>query len=228
MDMTAERWAFLSNYLREVFAREDAVLGGVMSRAEKAGVPRIEVSPETGKFLEVIASIAGQGGPAKLALEFGTLAGYSGVWIARGMASDGKLITIEMSTVHAEQAAETFRQCGLSERISIRQGRVLEVLPKIEKEIAKEYGNQSVDLVFIDALKSEYPQYLEAVLPLVRPGGLILFDNALASRWTMDLAPGKDADRDTMDALNRKMGADPRLIACCVPIGNGVAMVRKK
>lgn len=224
MDMTAERWAFLSNYMREVFAREDATLAGVMSRAEKAGVPRIEVSPETGKFLEVIASIAGKSGRAKLALEFGTLAGYSGVWIARGMASDGKLITIEMSTVHAEHAAETFRRCGLSERISIRRGRVLEVLPKIEKEI----GRESVDLVFIDALKSEYPEYLEAALPLVRPGGLILFDNALASRWTMDMAPGKDADRDTMDALNRKLGADPRLIACCVPIGNGVAMVRKK
>lgn len=224
MDMTAERWAYLSNYMREVFAREDDALAGVMARAEKAGVPRIEVSPETGKFLEVIASIAGREGPAKLALEFGTLAGYSGAWIARGMASDGKLITIEMSTVHAEQAAETFRQCGLSDRITIRQGRILEVLPKIAKEI----GNDSVDLVFIDALKSEYPQYLEAVLPLVRSGGVILFDNALASRWTMDLAPGKDADRDTVDALNRKMGADRRLIACCVPIGNGVAMVRKK
>lgn len=222
--MTAERWAYLSNYMREVFAREDDALAGVMARAEKAGVPRIEVSPETGKFLEVIASIAGREGPAKLALEFGTLAGYSGAWIARGMASDGKLITIEMSTVHAEQAAETFRQCGLSDRITIRQGRILEVLPKIAKEI----GNDSVDLVFIDALKSEYPQYLEAVLPLVRSGGVILFDNALASRWTMDLAPGKDADRDTVDALNRKMGADRRLIACCVPIGNGVAMVRKK
>lgn len=224
MDMTAERWAYLSNYMREVFAREDETLAGVMARAEKAGVPRIEVSPETGKFLEVIASIAGRGGPAKLALEFGTLAGYSGAWIARGMASDGKLITIEMSTVHAEQAAETFRQCGLSERITIRQGRVLEVLPKIAKEI----GNDSVDMVFIDALKSEYPQYLEAVLPLVRSGGVILFDNALASRWTMDMAPGKDADRDTVDALNRSLGADPRVIACCVPIGNGVAMVRKK
>jgi caffeoyl-CoA O-methyltransferase len=224
MDMTAERWAYLTDYLREVFAHEDATLGGVMARAEKAGVPRIEVSPETGKFLEVIASIAGRGGPAKLALEFGTLAGYSSVWIARGMASDGKLITIEMSTVHAEHATETFRQCGLSERITIRQGRVLEVLPKIEKEI----GRESVDLVFIDALKSEYPQYLEAVLPLVRSGGVILFDNALASRWTMDLAPGKDADRDTVDALNRKLGSDPRVIACCVPIGNGVAMVRKK
>lgn len=224
MEMTAERWMFLSNYLREVFAREDAVLGGVMSRAERAGVPRIEVSPETGKFLEVIASISGRGGPAKLALEFGTLAGYSGVWIARGMADGGKLITIEMSTVHAEQAAETFRQCGLSERISIRQGRVLEVLPKMAKEI----GSESVDLVFIDALKSEYPKYLEAVLPLVRVGGVILFDNALASRWTMDLAPGKDADRDTVDALNRSLGADPRVIACCVPIGNGVAMVRKR
>jgi len=224
MDMTAERWAYLTSYMREAFAREDEALAGVMARAEKAGVPRIEVSPETGKFLEVIASLAGRGGPAKLALEFGTLAGYSGVWIARGMASDGKLITIEMSTVHAEQATETFRQCGLLERITIRQGRVLEVLPKIEKEI----GRESVDLVFIDALKSEYPQYLEAVLPLVRSGGVILFDNALASRWTMDLAPGKDADRDTVDALNRKLGSDPRVIACCVPIGNGVAMVRKK
>lgn len=224
MDMTAERWAYLSNYLREVFAREDEVQAGVMTRAEKAGVPRIEVSPETGKFLEVIASIAGREGPAKLALEFGTLAGYSGAWIARGMASDGKLITIEMSTVHAEQAAETFRQCGLSDRISIRQGRILEVLPKIAKEI----GRESVDLVFIDALKSEYPKYLEAVLPLVRSGGVILFDNALASRWTMDMPPGKDADRDTVDALNRSLGTDARVIACCVPIGNGVAMVRKK
>lgn len=228
MEMTAERWVFLSNYLREVFAREDDALAGVMARAERAGVPRIEVSPETGKFLEVIASIAGRDGPAKLALEFGTLAGYSGTWIARGMASDGKLITIEMSTVHAAHAAETFRQCGLSERVSIRQGRVLEVLPKIEKEITTEFGRESADLVFIDALKSEYPQYLEAVLPLVRPGGVILFDNALASRWTMDMPPGKDADRDTVDALNRKLGSDPRLIACCVPIGNGVAMARKR
>ncbi|MBS0189911.1 MAG: O-methyltransferase [Phycisphaerales bacterium] len=224
MEMTAERWKYLSEYMREVFAREDAVQSGVMARAERAGVPRIEVSPETGKFLEVIASIAGQGGPAKLALEFGTLAGYSAVWIARGMAKDGKLITIEMSSTHAAQAAETFRECGLSEKISIRPGRVLEVLPRIEKEIAP----GSVDMVFIDALKSEYPRYFEAVLPLVRSGGVILFDNALASRWTMDMEPGRDADRDTVDELNRKLGSDQRVIACCVPIGNGVTMVRKR
>lgn len=224
MDMTAERWTFLTEYLRDVFAKEDATLAGVMPRAVKAGVPEIAVSPETGKFLQFIASMAGREGPAKLALEFGTLAGYSGVWIARGMASDGKLITIEMSTTHTGQATEIFRQCGLSERISIRQGRILEVLPKLEREI----GRESVDLVFIDALKSEYPKYLEAVLPLVRSGGVILFDNALASRWTMDMPPGKDADRDTVDSLNRSLGSDPRLLACCVPIGNGVAMVKKR
>ncbi|MBX3380251.1 MAG: O-methyltransferase [Phycisphaeraceae bacterium] len=224
MDMTPERWTYLTRYLREVFAREDESLAGIMPRAVKAGLPDIAVSPESGRFLEFMASMAGRDGPAKLALEFGTLAGYSGVWIARGMASDGKLISIEASTTHVAQATETFRLCGLAERVSVRQGRILEVLPKIAQEI----GKASVDMVFIDALKSEYPQYVEAVLPLVRSGGVILIDNALASRWTMDLPPGKDADRDTVDALNRKLGADPRLIACCVPIGNGVAMVRKR
>ncbi|MGH7244074.1 MAG: O-methyltransferase [Phycisphaerales bacterium] len=224
MDMTADRWAYLTNYLREVFAYEDAALAEVMPRALNAGLPDIAVSPETGRFLQFIASIAGRNGPAELALEFGSLAGYSGAWIARGMASDGRLISIEASTTHAAQATETFRLCGLANRATVRQGRILEVLPKIATEI----GNATVDLVFIDALKSEYPQYLEAVLPLVRPGGVILFDNALASRWTMDIAPGVDGDRDTMDALNRSMASDARLLACCVPIGNGVAMVRKK
>jgi len=224
MEMTAERWGYLNKYLREVFAREDESLAAIMPRAVRAGLPEIAVSPESGKFLQVIASMAGRNGPAKLALEFGTLAGYSGTWIARGMASDGKLISIEASATHVAQATETFRLCGLADRVSIRQGRILEVLPKIAKEIGKE----SVDLVFIDALKSEYPQYVEAVLPLVRSGGVILIDNALASRWTMDMEPGRDADRDTVDALNRSLGADPRLIACCVPIGNGITMVRKK
>jgi len=224
MEMTAERWAYLTKYLREVFAREDESLAEIMPRAVRAGLPEIAVSPESGKFLQFVASMAGRDGPAKLALEFGTLAGYSGTWIARGMASDGKLISIEASTTHVTQATETFRLCGLADRVSIRQGRILEVLPKIAQQIGKE----SVDLVFIDALKSEYPQYVEAVLPLVRSGGVILIDNALASRWTMDMEPGKDADRDTVDALNRKLGSDPRVIACCVPIGNGITMVRKK
>ncbi len=223
MEMTAERWAYLCKYLKDVFAREDGPQAEIMPRALAAGLPDIAVSPETGRFLQVIASMAGRSGAAKLALEFGTLAGYSSVWIARGMAPDGRLITIEMSTLHAAQAAESVRRCGFEDRVSIRQGRILEVLPKLAKEI----GPESVDLVFIDALKSEYPAYLEAVLPLVRSGGVLLFDNALASRWTMDMGPGKDADRDTMDALNRAMSVDPRLTACCVPIGNGVAMARK-
>lgn len=224
MDMTSERWIYITKYLQEVFTKETAVQAAVMRRAVAEGLPDIAVSPETGRFLQLMTSMAGRtSAGADLALELGTLAGYSASWIARGLSPQGRIISIEYQGNHVAQAERTMRECGLGERASIRHGKILELLPKLSREIQP----GSVDVVFIDALKSEYPQYLQAVLPLVRVGGILMMDNALASRWTIDAEPGTSDDRDAMDAFNRIVANHPQLLSLCVPIGNGVTVAKK-
>lgn len=217
--MTQERWERTSAYVRALFAREDERQRGLMERAAAAGLPRIDAGPETGRLLQMVVALAG----GRLAIEVGTLAGASTIWMARGLRAGGKVITVELSEKHAAFARAEIDGAGVGDRVTIRQGRGLEVLPVL----LRERGPGSADLVFLDAERSEYPALIEPVHALLHAGGVLAVDNALAARkWTADpVAPGEEPD--PMDSLNRLMSADARFVSTLLPVGNGVLVCVK-
>ncbi|MCZ7591903.1 MAG: O-methyltransferase [Kiritimatiellae bacterium] len=158
-------------YITELCAKEDEALRGARKRAEKAGLPAIAVPASEGKLLHVLVRSIN----AKRILEIGTLGGYSAIWMARALPSDGKLISLELEQRHAEIATENLKQAGLSDRVEIRVGAALDSLATMRT------ANEPLfDVVFIDADKSGYLDYLKAALPLLRVGGLMLADNTLS------------------------------------------------
>lgn len=211
--MTSERWDFLNDYAREVFGDEDQQLETLMERAAEAGLPRIAVSPDVGRLLKILTSLT----PGRLALEIGTLGGYSGIWIGRGLAPRGRLITIEADDRHADFARAEFEAAGLGEKVEIVRGAALDVLPAL----AERLGPGTVDLVFIDATKSEYVAYFDLVRPLVAPGGVIVADNVYATGlgW-IDEGHGTDD-------FNRAIAADPDFDATATPMREGVLIARR-
>ena len=153
----------IATYLAELTVVEDDVLRHARERAASGGMP--PVSAESGAFLRFAASWVG----AQAAVEIGSGAGYSGVWIARGLAPKGILTTIEADPGHQRLAKETYEEAGVPSRIRAILGRALDVLPRLT--------DGGYDLAFLDAVKSEYPEYLEHALRLVRPGGVLIADN---------------------------------------------------
>lgn len=223
MEMTPERWEATSEYLGAVFGREDADLKQWRARASAAGLPDIAVSSEVGRLLKLLASMVGEGRGARVVVEVGTLGGYSGIWLARGMAADGRLITIEMEEKHAAFAEREFARAGVADRVEVRRGKALEVLPRL----AGELGHASVDLAFIDAAKSEYGEYYRCLKPMIRVDGLFVADNVLGSGswWIDERRP--DADREAVDRFNRMVAADEDFEAAAVPVRQGVMVARK-
>ena len=223
MDMTPDRWAATAAYLDDVFGQQDEHLAGLMERAVAAGLPDIAVSASVGRFLMLLARLV----DAKTIVEVGTLAGYSGIWLARGMAQrggGGRLITIEPVDKHADFAERAFADAGLGERVTVRRGTGLEILPQLVDEL----GEGSVDLVFLDAVKAEYPGYWPHARRLLRPGGLLVADNALGSSdWWIGEPAGNRAAHDGADGLNRLAAADPDFDSACLPIREGVLVARK-
>ncbi len=224
MDMSPDRWKRTSNYLQEVFGHEDNQLRTLMPRAVAAGIPDIAISSDVGRLLTLLASMCGDGRGARTIIEVGTLAGYSTLWLARGLAPAGKLITIEIEPKHATFAAAEFKKAGLADRIDQRLGPALEVIP----QLAKELGPSSIDLAFIDAVKTEYPAYFSHLKPMLRPGGLFLADNILGSaEWWIDDPAGSNPNRDAVDTLNRLIAADPDFESAGIPIRQGIMLARK-
>jgi len=224
-DMTPERWQRTSAYLGEVFGAREGELHELRLEAERAGLPPIAISPDVGQLLLVLARLVSAGRERPLAIELGTLGGYSGAWIARGLGERGRLITVELEEKHAVFAEGWFARLGLGERVQVRRGAALDVLPRLARELPQ----ASADLIFIDAVKTEYEAYFLACKPLLRPGGLFLADNCLGSAawWITDPA-GVDAMRDAVDRFDRIVAADPEFEAAAVPSREGVLIARKR
>ncbi len=212
--MTNETWDFLNDYSRRVFGDQDEHLAGLMDEAVEEGLPAISVGPDVGRLLMILTSMT----EARLAIEVGTLGGYSGIWIARGLRAGGRLITIEANDKHADFASRQFERAGVADRVDLRRGAGLDVLAALDDEI--EPG--SVDLVFLDAVKHEYPGYLELARPLVAPGGLVVADNVYGTGggW-LDQGHGTDE-------FNRLIAADPLFEAVAFPFREGVLVARRK
>lgn len=211
--MTAERWDFLSNYANEVFADQDEQLATLMDRAVDAGLPAIAVTPDVGRLLNILVSLT----PGRIALELGTLGGYSGIWIARGLTSDGRLLTVEYADAHADFAEGEFATAGMADRVEVVRGAALEVLPGL----AQRLGPGSVDFVFIDAVKKEYVDYFKAVRPMVAPGGVVVADNVYGTgQGWIDEGYGTDD-------FNRLVASDPDFVATVTPMRAGLLIARR-
>ncbi len=217
MEMTPQLWEYMSAYSQEVFGTEDAHLAGLMEEAVAKGLPDIAVCAEAGRLLMILTSMT----PGKLAIEVGTLGGYSGIWIARGLSNDGKLITIEAEDIHADFAQMQFERAGVADRVEIRRGKGLDVLPLLADELAP----GSVDVVFLDAIKLEYCDYWKLLRPLIAPGGLILADNIYGSDWTIDQED--DPQRIAVDRFNRMLASDKDFEVTAVPLRQGVLIGRR-
>jgi len=211
--MTPERWIFLEGYAEEVFGTSDAHLAGLMDRAVDAGLPAISVSPDVGRLLKILVSMT----DGRLAIEMGTLAGYSAIWIARGLADDGKLITVESNDEYADFAEAEFEKAGVAAKVEVVRGAALDVIPGLVDRL----GTSSVDFVFIDAVKTEYVDYFRGIKPLVKSGGLVVGDDAYGTRagW-LDEGYGTDA-------FNRHIAADPDFDAVGVLISDGIVLARR-
>lgn len=212
--MSRERWNDTGRYIRALFCREDEHLASIMPRAVAAGLPEIEAGPETGRLLQLLARLTN----AKFAIEVGTLAGYSAIWIARGLAKGGQLVSVDVSSTHHAVAGREIAAAGLTDRVVLRQGKGLEVLPAM----LRERGTGTADMVFLDALRSEYVALLPTVKQLLRAGGVLVIDNALAAkRWTADpLKPGEPPDE--MNVVNEAVAAEADFESTLLPVGNGV------
>lgn len=212
--MTPETWNYLGDYADDVFGPNDDHLAGLMSRAVEAGLPPIAVSADVGRLLKILVSMT----EGKLAIELGTLAGYSGIWIARGLSDDGRLITVEYNDEHADFAEAEFDKAGVVDEVTVVRGAALEVLPGIAEEV----GEQSVDFVFIDAVKSEYVEYFRLLKPLLKAGSLLVADNVYAT------GAGWIDEGHGTDEFNRLIASDPDFEAVATPMREGVLIARRQ
>jgi predicted O-methyltransferase YrrM len=168
--MSKELWTSVDRYVVENLIPSDPVLDEVLQANTAAGLPTIDVAPNQGKLLHLLARIQG----AKRILEIGTLGGYSTIWLARALPSNGKLVTLEVEAKHAEVAKANIERAGLSSIVELRLGPALESLSQLQKENALAF-----DFIFIDADKQNIPGYLEWSLRLSRPGTIIVTDNVV-------------------------------------------------
>jgi len=211
--MTPERWSYIGDYADDVFGQYDDHLADLMNRAVEAGLPPIAVSSDVGRLLKILVSMT----EGELAIELGTLAGYSAIWIARGLAPDGRLLTVEYNDDHADFAQSELERAGVADKVEIVRGAALEVLP----QIADEVGDQTVDFAFVDAIKSEYVDYYRLLKPLMKPGGLLVADNVYGS------GAGWIDEGYGTDEFNRLIAADPDFEAVATPMREGVLIARR-
>ena len=193
----------LNRYIADLFAQEDSILQATSQDMEQAGIPGIHVKATEGKLLHVLALIQG----ANRILEIGTLGGYSAICLARALPEGGRLITLELDEHHAEVARHNIARAGLSDKVEIRVGPASVSLAQMAAEKEAPF-----DLVFIDADKEGYVEYLEKVLGLVREGGLILGDNTLPEGVLDPAIEGGTKD------YNRAVAANADLISILIPI----------
>lgn len=203
----------LEEAIAQVFVSEDEALRQTLVRAKEQGLPPIQISALQGKLLQVLASAC----QARKILEIGALAGYSGIWLARALPANGRLITLEIDATHAEVVRESFRQAQVDDRAEVRVGPALETLPHLSAE-------GPFDLIFIDADKDPYPQYLAWAIQLARPGSIIVADNCVrggSGLRVQDTSNPRDAG---IRAYNQDASSNPALCSIALPINTGMTI----
>jgi caffeoyl-CoA O-methyltransferase len=204
--------AELSAYVGRVYEPEDEALHEIRERSREAGLPDIQVAGLDARHLEILARAC----KARRAVEIGTLGGYSGVSILRGMGKQGTLDTIELAPKHAEVARESFRRNGFAKRVRVHVGSAIDLLPRLRKR-------GPFDLCFVDADKEGYPVYLLWAADNLRKGGLVILDNAFLF-GELGKPPSGNAAIAAMQASHELLAHSGRFRATVFPTGEGLAV----
>lgn len=199
-----------SAYVNELFTREDETLRHVRQQTTAHGIPLISLEPNEAKLLQMLVRLCG----AERVVEVGTLAGYSGICIARALPAHGKLFTIEVSSVHAELARAHFEYAGLADKVTVLQGAAMELLPKLASEAP-------FDLMFIDADKASYHSYLEWAADNLRVGGAVVADNVF---WQGYIFDPKTEDDHGVVSFNQALAQHPLFDSTIIEVGDGIAL----
>jgi len=204
--MSSETWGAVDEYVQGMLAPPDEALNAAVAASAEAGLPPIQVSPPQGKMLYLLARSIG----AKSILEFGTLGGYSTIWLARALPEGGRLITLEADARYAEVARVNLERAGVGDAVDLRVGPALESLPALDEK-----GAGPFDLVFIDADKVHTPDYFAWSLDHCRPAALIVADNVVRD--------GRLVDRDCEDpaivaqrTFHEMLAGEPRVEATTI------------
>ena len=206
--MNPDLRASIEQYIESLFVKHDPVLAENLARAEAGGLPAIQVSPNQGRLLYLLAKISG----ARRVLEIGTLGGYSTTWLARALPDDGTITSLELDQKHADVARTNVDRAAVGSRVTILVGPAERTLQRLIEERVPPF-----DLVFIDADKPGYPRYLDLSLQLSRPGTVILADNLIRDGSVLDEMPAEDNARAAR-AFNAKLAADGRLESIIIPV----------
>ena len=198
-----DQWSAVDQYFTDLLIPADPVLDAALQANAAAGLPAIDVAPNQGKFLHLLARMQN----ARRILEIGTLGGYSTIWLARALPANGRLITLEFEPRHAAVAKSNIQRAGLSSIVEIRVGAALDSLAQLAAE-----NPEPFDMIFIDADKPNNPGYLQWALKLSRPGTLILGDNVVREGAVID-ADDPDPSVQGTRRLLEMLAAEPRLAA---------------
>jgi len=208
----------LYDYILKFGFRDDALLQELRAETAKLPASQMQISPEQGQFMALLTQLTG----AKRALEIGTFTGYSSISVARALPADGKLICFDVSKDYTDVARRYWAKAGLEGKIELRLGPAVETLEKLAETEAGRF-----DLAFIDANKTDYRNYYEVVLTLLRSGGAVLIDNVL---WSGDVADPKNKEEETviLRELNSFIASDARVDFVLLPIADGLTIARKR
>jgi predicted O-methyltransferase YrrM len=209
----------LAAYIIEVGTREPEVLARL--RAETAAIPqhRMQIPPEQGAFLALLVELTG----AHRCIEIGTFTGYSSLAVALALPEDGSILCCDVSDEWTSVARRYWDEAGVANKIDLRLAPAADTLDQLLADGAE----SAYDFAFVDADKTGYDGYYERLLRLVRPGGLIAFDNTLWGGAVLDTDPD-DEDTRALQALNAKLADDERVTLCLLPIADGVTLARRR
>ena len=209
--MADEIWNDVDDFVSARFVQADSALDAALAASKAAGLPEINVAPNQGKLLMLLAQAMG----ARRILEVGTLGGYSTIWLARGLAPGGSLVTLEANPDYAKVAGANLARAGVADRVEIRVGRALDSLPQLAAD-----GAGPFDLVFIDADKPPTAEYFQWALKLTRPGGVIIVDNVVREGAILDA----DSEDRMVQGIRRffdAVAAEPRVDATVIQTVGG-------
>jgi caffeoyl-CoA O-methyltransferase len=205
-DDTTELLREIDAYIEDLFGSSDEILETALRDSRRAGLPEINVSPNQGRLLQLLTQMAG----ARRILEIGTLGGYSAIHFARALPDDGAMVSLEIDEHHAKVARNNIARAGLSEKVEVRVGDAHGLLAGLIED-----DEGPFDVIFIDADKEGYPDYLDASMRLVRPGSLILGDNTIRGGTVLD---PKEATAQATREFNERIARDPRLSGIVLPL----------
>jgi len=205
-DDTRELLREIDTYVEDLFSPSDEILEAALRDSRRAGLPEINVSPNEGRLLQLLVEMVG----ARRMLEIGTLGGYSAIHFARALPEDGALISLEIDEHRAGVARNNVERASLSQKVNIQVGDAHELLSTLIED-----DEGPFDVIFIDADKESYPDYLDASLQLVRPGSLILGDNTIRGGTVLN---PQDATARATREFNERIARDPRLSSIVLPL----------